>query len=252
MRTKRPGERRSSSRSATRALDVLELFGSARRPLRAIEVGRALDLNPSTTNQLLKTMVDSAHLVFNARSKTYLPSPRLTSFSGWIIETYGAGGQVQEVVKDVQERTGLVVTVSTPNDLFMQIVDFQCVGDKGAERGLRVPLFDTTIGGAFLSTLEQSEIERLAYRARIAPARLPSVLETLAVIAARGYTDGESGGDIWSVAVPVPDHGLHVPMVLGLSGSVEAVRDRSEELARIMRDAIHRRFSGPEARPAPE
>lgn len=44
MRVKRPSERRSLSRSATRALDVLEYFGEARRPLRAVEISKALGL----------------------------------------------------------------------------------------------------------------------------------------------------------------------------------------------------------------
>lgn len=107
---KRPSDRRSLSRSATRALDVLEYFGVARQPLRAIEIARMLGMQPSTTDQLLKTMVDSAHLVFDARSKTYLPSPRLIGFSGWIIETYGAGEVLRELVRDVQQRTGLLVS----------------------------------------------------------------------------------------------------------------------------------------------
>ena len=72
VRTRRPGERRSLSRSATRALDVLELFGQVRRPLRAVEVSRALDMHPSSTNQLLKTMVEAGHLIFDARAKAYL------------------------------------------------------------------------------------------------------------------------------------------------------------------------------------
>ena len=86
MQPRRPGDRRSLSRSATRALDVLELFGQERRSLRAIEIAKALGLHPSTANQLLKTMVDSAHLTFDAVAKSYLPSPRLGRFGGWMTE----------------------------------------------------------------------------------------------------------------------------------------------------------------------
>ena len=55
MRVMRAGDRRSLSRSATRALDVLEYFGQVRRPLRAVEIARQFSLHPSTVNQLLKT-----------------------------------------------------------------------------------------------------------------------------------------------------------------------------------------------------
>jgi DNA-binding IclR family transcriptional regulator len=123
VRVKRPSERRSLSRSATRALDVLEYFGQARRPLRAMEIAKALDLHPSTTNQLLKTMVDSAHLVFDARAKTYLPSHRLAAFSAWLVESWGGDERLRGLVREVAAATGEIVTLTTPNDLFMQILD---------------------------------------------------------------------------------------------------------------------------------
>jgi len=80
-------------------------------------------LNPSSTNQLLKTMVGSGHLVFDARHKTYLPSARLTKFSNWIVELYGSVGHLRDLLSSIQDRTGMVATVSSPNDLFMQIID---------------------------------------------------------------------------------------------------------------------------------
>ncbi|MCB2080898.1 MAG: helix-turn-helix domain-containing protein [Novosphingobium sp.] len=246
VRIKRPGDRRSLSRSATRALDVLELFGEVRRPLRAVDIARALDMNPSTTNQLLKTMVDSAHLVFEARGKTYLPSPRLAEFSTWVVNTYGSGGRIRELARDVQQRTGQVVTVTTPNDLCMQIVLAFSPQREIAERGLQVPLFGTAIGSAHLSTLDEDDIVRLADRARIAPVELPSILHTAALIRQRGYADGpSSGADVWSLAMPLPTGTLRVPTVLGMAGPAADVRDRLGEMVDAMRAAIALCFGTP-------
>lgn len=246
VRVKRPGERRSLSRSATRALDVLEYFGEVRRPLRAIEIAKMLGMNPSTTNQLLKTMVDSAHLVFDARAKTYLPSPRLAEFSTWIVETYGAGGRIRELVKDVRAGTGMVVTVTTPNDLFMQIIDVASPQGQTAERGLQVSLFGSAIGSAYLSTLDDKEVARLADRARIPVAEIPAILETIASIRQKGFADGPSAGsDIWSIAMPLPMQGLRVPTVLGLAGPADKVRAGLAGLTQAMRDAIARAFGDP-------
>ena len=99
VQVRRPGERRSLSRSATRALDVLELFGEMRRPLRAIEMSKALGLHPSSINQLLKTMVESAHLTFDAHLKTYLPSPRLAQFSAWMLASCGGDEQFRDLLR---------------------------------------------------------------------------------------------------------------------------------------------------------
>ena len=145
MRTR---NRRSLSRSATRALDVLEYFGQARRPLRAIEIARTLDLHPSTVNQLLKTMVESAHLTFDAGPKTYLPSPRLTRFSTWMVDVYGSDERLSGMIAQVQASSNEIVTLTTPNDGFMQVIDLAGVdfAAEGAERGLRVPMFSSVVG----------------------------------------------------------------------------------------------------------
>jgi DNA-binding IclR family transcriptional regulator len=243
IRIKRPSERRSLSRSATRALDVLEFFGEAQRPLRAVDIARMLAMNPSTTNQLLKTMVDSGHLVFEARGKTYLPSPRLAGFSSGIVATYGAGGRLRDLIREVHARTGgaSTVTVTTPNDLFMQVIDLATPDDRPTERGLRISLFGSAIGSAYLAMLGDAEIARLADRARIPAAEVPAILEGAAHIRRVGHADGPSTDrTIWSIAMALPMQGLRVPTVLGLAGPPEQVREGSAEIAAIMREGIAR------------
>jgi DNA-binding IclR family transcriptional regulator len=242
MRVKRPGDRRSLSRSATRALDVLELFGQMRRPLRAIEISKALALHPSTANQLLKTMVESAHLTFEAGTKTYMPSPRLAHFSAWMFESYGADERLRRLVREVQVATGEIVTLTTPNDLFMQILDFAGSGPVAeiTERGLRVSMFGSAIGAAYLSTLPDTEIARLAVRARITASETVDMLARAARIRRDGGADGPSRGGIWSVATPLPAGGFPAPLVLGLAGPTERVHGNLEELRRLMRAAVDR------------
>ncbi len=252
VRIKRPAERRSSSRSATRALDVMELFGRARRPLRAIEISRALDMHSSTTNQLLKTMVDSAHLVFDAQAKTYLPSPRLTEFSAWIVESYGADGRLRNLIEDLHQRTGLVVTVTTPNDLFMQIVDAEIPSlpgdDRVPERGLQVSIIGSAIGSAYLATLDDEAVLRLAHRARVGEDDMRALVDMAHRIRDEGYAVGPAAMDnrTWSLAMALPAQGLRVPAVIGLAGPVAVLKARLDEFAGLMREAIARWF-GPEA-----
>jgi DNA-binding IclR family transcriptional regulator len=241
VRVKRPGDRRSLSRSATRALDVLELFGRVRRPLRAVEIARALDLHPSTTNQLLKTMVESAHLTFEAAAKSYLPSSRLARFAGWMVESYGADERLRRLVRDLQAATGETVTLTTPNDLFMQVVELAGPPGRaeGAERGLRVSIFGTASGAAHLSTLPETEILRLAIRARIAPAEHAALIANAARVRRDGAADGPSpDGMIWSAAAPLPDVAAPSPLVLGLAGPVARMKPEIQALKALMRGVI--------------
>ena len=243
VRMKFPGERRSVSRSATRALDVLEYFGQMRRPLRAIEIAAALELHPSTTNQLLKTMVDSAHLSFHAGTKTYLPSPRLASFGTWMVSTYGGDERLRSLLQDVRAASGELVTLATPNDLFMQIVDFagSPQTDEVTQRGLRISIFGSALGAAYLSTLKDSEIARLADRARMPATEISQILSNVMEVRREGVADGLSvGGRLWSVAAPLPADTLPAPLVLGLSGPGERVRDRLPDLRQLLLTAIAR------------
>lgn len=252
VRIRRPAERRSVSRSASRAIDVLEVFGTARRPLRAVEIARALELTPSSTNQLLKTLVDSAHLLFDARDKTYQPSPRLVAIASWVAETYDTGSGIGELVADVHERCGLVVTFVTHNDLFMQVIDL--AGHGGGERGLKISLFGSTIGSAFLATLPDEEVRRLAQRARIPATEMTSILAVLAEIRAAGYASGPAtrpeiwSPEIWSIAVPLPASVLDGRAVLGLAGPADTVLGDLEGHVRSMRDGIERWISAGPAR----
>ena len=242
MRVRRPGERRSLSRSATRALDVLELFGHERRPLRAIEIAKALALQPSTVNQLLKTMVDSAHLTFDAVAKAYLPSPRLGRFSAWMTECFGASAWLQDLVRDVQQKTGEIVTLTTPNDLFMQVLDLagSAAWGQDAGRGLRISIFGSAIGRAYLMTLPDAEIMRLALRARLATAQAREACVDMQRLRANGAADGPSDAGSWSVAAPLPSGSFPAPLVLGLAGPEERIRGAVAELRVLLRGAIAR------------
>jgi DNA-binding IclR family transcriptional regulator len=255
MRIMRSTDRRSLSRSATRALDVLEYFGQVRRPLRAVEIARRLSLHPSTVNQLLKTMVESAHLAFDATTKTYLPSPRLTRFSRWMIDTYGSDERLRHLIAHVRSATGEMVTLTTPNDLFMQVIDYAGLdvdheGLDGTERGLRVSLFGSAIGAAYLSTLPRPELRRLAERARIPEVEHDALLEWVACIRREGFADGPSAAStIWSLAVPLPDESFSVPLVLGLAGPIERVRANLPQLGKLLRAAVKNLPAGRETGP---
>lgn len=239
VRIKRPSERRSLSRSATRALDVLECFGNEQRRLRAIEIARLLDLQGSTTNQLLKTMVDSAHLVFDARTKTYFPSPRLAGFANLMSEVYGQDDRWRMLVKELHLRTRLSITLTTPNGLFMQILHIEAPPGQNTERGLQIGLFGSAIGSAYIASLPDDRIEDLVCRAGLDPRVLPVLLETAHKVRQDGYADGV-GPDktVWTIAMPIPETGSPLPMVLAVAGERRLVEPRVPELRALMTSSL--------------
>ena len=209
--------------------------------MRAMEISAALDLHSSTTNQLLKTMVDSAHLTFDARTKTYLPSPRLVPFGAWMLRSYGASEQLQQLLKDVEAVTGGAVTLTTPNDLFMQIIDWAGTGPglERTERGLRAPMFGTAVGMAYLMTLPEPAIKRLADRGRLSAVEATQLCWDVERACRRGFVVSSSpDGKIVSLAVPLAHRGLPAPLVLGCAGVAEQVLPVTESIAAQMLAAV--------------
>jgi len=246
VRISRPSDRRSLSRSATRALDVLECFGRERRWLKASEISRMLGLQASSSNQLLKTMVDSAHLVFNARTKTYFPSPRLIGFSALIHEAFGIEDRLRLLVSDLYARTGLSVTLTTLNNLSMQVLHIEQAASLRTERGLRIGIFGSASGSAYLASLPDTEIRELAAQAGFGPDALPDFLQAAYKVRQDGFADG-SGPDptVWTIAVFLQRANSPVPLVLGLAGAVEEMKSRRHELRKILREATNRWLAQP-------
>ena len=240
LRLKRPENRRSMSRSASRALDVLEYFGRARRPSRAVEISRALEMHPSTANQLLKTLVESGHLVFDGQAKTYLPSPRLIGFSSWVVASYGAVDRYRMMLRDIHAATGALVTLTAPNDLFMQVVDVEGPSERDP-RGLHVSLFaSAAIGNAYLSAIPNAEIERLSRRARLPRQAYSQLLRIVSHVRKEGFSEGPTiDGRMHAIAVPLPAI-APTPLVVAIAAEAERVQNQSRTIYGKMCEAIVR------------
>ena len=133
------------------------------------------------------------------------------------------------------------VSLTSPNDLFMQILYIEMPGDQHTERGLKVALFGSAIGSAYLSTLGDDELKRIARRAGLSAETMPLLRSAAAEIRRDGYSDG-SGPDktFWTIAMPLPAENLPLPMVLGVAGPSEMVRPDIGRLRSLMREAISR------------
>jgi DNA-binding IclR family transcriptional regulator len=244
-----PEDRRSASRSASRALDILELFGEVKAPLRAIEIARALDLQTSTVDQLLKTLVDSSHLIFDARRKTYLPSPRLLRFSTQMLKSYFGDDRIFRILEDVHAETGALVALATPRNLSMQVLDLIAPPDTILPhwRGMRAPMFGSATGAAYLSTLSRPDMTDLLAKARLQPATAQAIMETVRRVESDGHAYGGLNAELASrsIAVPLPMRGAQPPLVIGLADEAAHLEPRKAQVARLMKDIIERRLKAP-------
>ncbi|MBB6190998.1 DNA-binding IclR family transcriptional regulator [Sphingobium wenxiniae] len=241
-----PGTRRNLAKSATRALEVLEYFAGMKRPLRATEISHAFGWHSSSTDQLLKTMVDSGYLIFEAARKLYRPSPRLVRFGGWLTGDYYGGERLYRLLNLVHSRSGEIVTLAVRQEDQMQVVDIvQPVNSPhAAPKGVKVPLIGSALGGAYLASRADGDIrqiiEYLDRHRRDRQDRVPGIMEEVQAIRVRGHASGGIGveTDNWSIAMALPPCDADVGIVLGFAGPTRRIRSHEAELAALMRRCV--------------
>src|SRR5579864_4576353 len=73
----------STVKSAVRVLSLFELFEYEKRPLRISEIVDKLDVPQSSISMLMRTLRERGYVDFNAVSRDYIPSPRLSFLGDW-------------------------------------------------------------------------------------------------------------------------------------------------------------------------
>lgn len=244
-----PGSKKNLSKSATRALDILEYFAMVGRPLRAVDIAQAFDFHTSSTDQLLKTLVDSAYLIFDSGKKLYYPSPRLVNFGSWLSANYFGEDRICRLLQSVHEMSGNIVTLSIRYGAFMQIVDvIEPLAQAGTiMKGLRVPITESIIGTAFLAAHSDKEVIRIAGQVttqtgrKLSVSELKELLKRVNATRSSGYVSGPAVvvAEPWALAVALPPPAFGMTMVLGLAGDKASVRSREEELVLIIKKNIN-------------
>jgi DNA-binding IclR family transcriptional regulator len=193
LATIRPrGQICDAAKSASRALHVLEVLSAAGRPLRAFEMAKALKLSPSSADQVLKTMVDSAYLIFDPITKCYCLSPRIGKVGLQASEDFYEAKFLRKVMAsiakmaktDVEDEHAVLaeaeiiatedapyipssanlsemISIAASQGSYMQLVDvlrWTQLPVEGEVRpvelsiGTRIPMFGSCIGAAWLAT----------------------------------------------------------------------------------------------------
>lgn len=239
-----PAARRSTSKSASRALDVLEYFGRVRKPLRARQVARSLDLHPSSVDQLLKTMAASGYLIFDSIRKVYHPSPRLVGFASWLTSDCFWNADTSSILREIAAQTGGYACLAGRGVNSLQLMDAYTMNvDFPTEIGVPVPLY-MTIGQAFLAGCTDEEAKRIIDRAilyRQLPQGTNDLMDRVRMVRSKGYASGQSlHQQSWVIAVPIP-LGKWAPnesVVLAAAGAKERIRSAESEIVDIIRQKV--------------
>jgi len=234
------------AKSATRALEVVELFGTVRRPLRASEIRTALALHPSSTHQLLDSLAKSGFLVFDDFTKMYYPSLRLLQFGSWIAASTSDFQALGDLVAALRNKTCSPVVVSTRFRNKMQVVAHSGAPDMPSwvAEGVDFPLFNSISGLALLASRSDHEVHWIANRHRLKASQMGAEREVLTRVSAirnLGYSSGKGYGAVsgsWALAMTLPRSFAGIPLVVGLCDVAGRLKGQEANLSKMMRQEI--------------
>ena len=237
-------------KSAVRVLALLEYFRSTREPRSLKHIVDALGYPQSSTTALLKSLTTQGYLNYDRVQRVYFPTLRVAALGEWIGPALlGGNEQLLEAMRDVHNATGETVSLGFLNDVYMQhvrILQSTHAMRFHTEEGSMRPVVTSSLGWLLLSTRTPEQIERLVRRANIAianPSERVNVAEMVQrILSFKGQTQIHvegmpfADGATMCALLPVTIHGQ--PVVLGLGGSLERVRENRVRYAEVLRGAV--------------
>jgi len=155
-------------KSALRVLEVLNLFAERKKALSQTDIYTHLDMPQSSTNFLLRTMIEAGYLTYHRDSRLYFPTPEVLHLGKWL-EGFGydflfGESVITEVMDEIGDLTGETVAITSQNDIF---VHFHRIKPRNRPPELQVldgsvfPLTYSSYGQVLLSRQADKQIDRV-------------------------------------------------------------------------------------------
>jgi DNA-binding IclR family transcriptional regulator len=251
-----PKPKTNQVKSGVRALEILELFERVGRPCRTSDVSRELGLPNSSVDRILKSLVDSGHLLVQWPSKLYRPSYRVVRTCSQIEHGFFGGRVARDLVQAARDQTGETAFLCVQNDCWVECILAVPAGAAGAGRvveDMRFAIGASAPGVALLSLKTRLEIVEVARRAdRLCRQQgtggdYGGVLAAAAQARMQGFVASGSGlpggGTIVATTVRHPRVGDPLCLAVLLDGGSQPP-GRLEETGAMLRRIAHLSGSG--------
>ncbi|NMG41697.1 helix-turn-helix domain-containing protein [Chelativorans sp. ZYF759] len=155
-------------KSALRVLEVLRLFSEQKRALTQLEILRHLDIPQSSTNFLLRTMIEAGYVTYDPKTRLYFPTPEVLHLGKWL-EGFGYDffyeeSIITDLLEDIGVRTGETVSIASRNDIFVHFHRTKRRNlpvEMHVEEGSVLPLTYSSYGRMLLSRQPFKQIDRV-------------------------------------------------------------------------------------------
>jgi len=243
-------------KSAGRVLEILEYFDDLQRHSTVMEIADALGYPQSSTSALLRSLVSTGYLNYDARNRTYITSSRVALLGSWVNSPFFAEGAIISMMKEMNEQTHDTVVLGMRNGQHVQyihVIQATSPARLHMTLGTARPIAASGSGYAVLSTLTDAEVMRIIMRVNAEAEegepliKAREVIAKLAIVREKGYAFTcdmvTRGGGM--IAAPLPRMAGQPQMIIGIGGISEVMRQREDFLAGVLRSQIERHF-GPQ------
>lgn len=225
--------------SVERALRVLETLGERRGEMGVVELARALDLDPTTTYRMLRSLESRQFVRQNPETGRYALGIRLLQLSEAFLDTVELRSIARPFLEELAEETGETVHLMLVEDGFGTYLDRVESNQRvrvSSNVGRREALYASAVGKAILAFQPPERIDEVLKDAELKPYTPntitdPAVLrEHLAEVRSRGYAIDDEEGEQGVRCVGAPIFNAKGEVEAGLSVSAPRYRTSLEKL----------------------
>ncbi len=232
-------------KSAARAFEVMEAFATERRWLTAAQLGGMLGYPKSSTNVLLKSLLAQGYLAYEPRDATYFPTLKLTHLGDWLPSMLFGSDLLLPMLEALRDSTGETVTLTIATGLHMRglraLIGRHPIALQ-LDEGFLFPIFDTAIGNAYLSTLDDDAIAALLQRRNAQVPRgqaiaIADALAALGKVRKQGYSAAYDKvvADTGAIAVPLRSSQFGETLVLAVAGLNSRIAKNEQRIVRELK-----------------
>lgn len=206
------------NKSASRAIDVLELLAKNQKPMTLTEIGRSLDLPKSSCFDIVYTLVERGVVeVDNEQLKTFRLGIKLFQLGAAVLEQTDLHSAARPLLARLAKETGETVYLAIEDKgeiVYLDKVESSEPIRSTLTVGSRNLMHVTGLGKALLATYKTEKVKKITGEKAL-PVRTPYSLkdytaldEDLKAIRKRGYAidDREGMEFLRCVAAPVRDY----------------------------------------------
>jgi IclR family KDG regulon transcriptional repressor len=240
---------RRAVKSASRTLEVLELFSERRRPLRLNEIYTVLGYPQSSATNLLKSMVMLGYLNYNRATRTYLPTIRVSSLGNWLTGFIHSQGRYRLLVDELQRQTDETVGLVTQNDLFIQYIMMRVPNHEHKmppNEGTMRLILDSSSGIALLSQISDREIDKICRYTnyyQLSPNGrfcIEDIMHEVKWARHTGYcyAPNRPTEEVSSIAFPLNEHLHGIPVAIGVGGMADRISRKKAAIVETIRRLV--------------